>query len=56
MKKIDALKIIKNVGTYSSVYLHLYQVLITQTKNVPQNCEIYLDLMVLHLIEWLLKK
>ena len=42
--------------TYSSTLPHQYQLLIIQTKNVPQNYEIYLDLMVLHSIELLLKR
>ena len=48
--------IIKNITTYSSTLPHQYQLLIIQTKNVPQNYEIYLDLMVLHSIELLLKR
>ena len=48
--------IIKNITTYSSTLPHQYQLLIIQTKNVPQNYEIYLDLMVSHLIELLLKR
>ena len=42
--------------TYSLTLPHQYQLLIIQTKNVPQNSEIYLDLMVSHLIELLLKR